>query len=99
MLSVNQINAQVKILEMWKATHIDSYPIKTEQKSESADKINTRVVSSGNLIKKGFSSTSQNTFLNDATRAWNKTPLTIKSCKSLFSAKKQIKEFVLTLPI
>ena len=31
MLSVNQINAQIKLIEMWKSTNIPNYPIKTEQ--------------------------------------------------------------------
>ena len=84
---------------MWKATHIENYHIKTEQKTGSADKISTRADSSGNLIEKGFSSTSWNTFLNDATRAWNKAPHKIKSCKSFYNAKKLIKEFVLTPPM
>ena len=30
MLSINQINAQVKLTEMWKAMNIEDYPIKGE---------------------------------------------------------------------
>ena len=30
MLSVNQINAQVKLTEMWKAQNIEDYPIQNE---------------------------------------------------------------------
>ena len=37
--------------------------------------MNTRADSCGKLIEKGFSSLSRNTFLNDATRAWNKIPV------------------------
>ena len=36
---------------------------------------------------------------NDATRAWNKAPNVIKNCNSLFSAKKAIKTFDMTLPV
>ena len=49
-------------------------------------------------MEEGFSEKSTCTFINDATRAWNKAPTTIKNCKSLFSAKKAIKSYVMTLP-
>ena len=32
MLSVNQINAQVKLTEMWKAHNVENYPLKLEKK-------------------------------------------------------------------
>ena len=34
MLSVNQINAQIKLTEMWKASNMKNYPIKLEKKSQ-----------------------------------------------------------------
>ena len=49
MLSVNQINAQIKLSEMWKPTHIPNYPVKTEQIIRSEDVVNTRAVSKGQL--------------------------------------------------
>ena len=42
---------------------------------------------------------SQRTFINDATRIWNKAPVTIRNSVTAFSAKKAIKEFIVTLPI
>ena len=33
MLSVNQINAQLKLTEMWKAKHVPNYPIKLEKRT------------------------------------------------------------------
>ena len=32
-LSVNQLNAQVKLAEIWKALHVDDYPLKIEQQN------------------------------------------------------------------
>ena len=32
MLSTNQINAQIKLLEIWKALKIDNYPLSVEKK-------------------------------------------------------------------
>ena len=59
----------------------------------------TRAVTSGQLIEEGVTTLAQNTFLNDATNAWNLVPETIKSCKTMWSAKKAIKQFVKTLPL
>ena len=36
---------------------------------------------------------------NDGAKGWNKTPIVIKNCKSLYSAKIEIKKFVKTLPV
>ena len=63
------------------------------------ERISTRAVSSGNLVEKGVSITSKNTFYNDAIKAWNLAPVSIKQCKTLWSAKNEIKKFVKTLPI
>ena len=72
MLSVNQINAQVKLLEMWKAHNIEKYPLKIERKSYNPNSAVTRAAFNGVLIEKGFSSISSKTFQNDAARIWNK---------------------------
>ena len=99
MISVNQINAQIKICEMWKSSHIPNYPIKTEPLQRSVEVANTRVVSLGHLKEGKLTNASQNFFLNDAMHIWNKTPISIKQCVSLYGAKKAIKAFVSALPI
>ena len=32
MLSVNQMNAQIKLRKLWKAENVDNYPLKFEKK-------------------------------------------------------------------
>ena len=59
----------------------------------------TRAVTNEKLIEEGKSILAQNTLINDATRAWNIIPDYIKTCKSFWSAKKAIKQFVMTLPL
>ena len=88
MLSVNQRNAQVKLSEMWKSTHIINYPIKTDSLQRNNDMRCTKAVSNGVLVESKTSNLSQKTFLNDAIHIWNLAPLEIKACESLFSAKK-----------
>ena len=61
MLSVNQINAQVNILEMWKATYFENYPLKIEEKIQSPELPITRSANSNQLQEKGFSVVSMGT--------------------------------------
>ena len=98
-LSVNQINAQIKLNEMWKSIHIVNYPIKTVLLECQSDVVNTRARSIGLLKETKVSYRSQKTFINDATHIWNLAPSAIKDCTSLYCAKKAIKAFVVSLPI
>ena len=98
-LSVNQLNAQIKIMEIWKALNIDHYPAKLKKVTLRNDRSKTRAVSNGTLIEEGKSILAKNTFLNDAIKAWNLLPDSIKNCKTLWSAKKATKNFVTTLPM
>ena len=99
MLSVNQINAQVKILEIWKAHHVENYPLKIEKKHYNPNTAVTRAANNSLLNEKGFSQISSKTFKNDAVRVWNKCPSNIKDCKMIYSAKKAMKDYVMNLPI
>ena len=52
MLSVNQLNAQVKLLEVWKAMNVEDYPLKIKQQEVSK----TDVSNSGRLLPGQFKS-------------------------------------------
>ena len=67
MLSVNQLNAQIKLSDMWKATHQENYPTKVTSLSSLANAPNTRHRTDGHLKEIGKTNTMQATFLNDAT--------------------------------
>ena len=99
MLSVNQINAQVKLTEMWKMQNVDNYPIQCEKQVVNNEQCTTRAVSRGDLVLKGQTLINQSTFINDASRHWNNAPNSIKRCNSLFSVKSEIKKHVMTLPL
>ena len=99
MLSVNQINAQVKLTEMWKMDNIKDYPMQIKRLETLNGARTTRAVTSGTLVEQGISNLATSTYINDSARIWNKAPLSIKECKTLMSAKKAIKTFVKTLPV
>ena len=97
---VNQLNAQMKLCEMWKANNVDNYPTKVHKRSINDDesRSTTRSTTKGVLLESGKSTLSQQTFINDATKAWNKAPTSIKNCVSITMAKKAVRVFVKTLP-
>ena len=99
MLSINQINAQIKLSDMWKANNLENYPIKIEKHFPINNSATTRASTFGKLIEKGSSRLTKDTQINDATHLWNIAPNEIKLSASVYSAKKAIKEFVKKLPM
>ena len=99
MLSVNQINASIKLTELWKATKSNECPLKiTRPLCENHMRMHS--TRNDNLLEtKGKSEVVWSTFLNDGIRLWNNAPLDLKNSTSIYSAKKLIKSFVKTLPI
>ena len=97
--SVNQLNARIKLLEIWKAKNIPGYPLQISQQSANNQRVVTRAEKNERPIEIGNSTLTQRTCISDAIRVWNKTPESVKNCTSEYQAKKKIKEFVKTLPI
>ena len=91
MLSFNQLNAQIKLNEMWKSIHIKNYPVKTQTLENQLDVMNTRARRAGLLKEQKVSCLSQRTFTNDAIHIWNMPPKSIKDCISVYSVKKRSK--------
>ena len=99
MLSMNQMNAHIKIIEYWKAENIPNYPIKVNKKSISDESMNTRSITTGKLVESGMSDLVKESFIGDGEKTWNKIPATIKNSKTLSMAKNEVKKFVKTLPV
>ena len=88
MLFINQLNAQIKLTEMWKASNIEKYPLDIKKFASSSSRTGTQTkgVTKENLIEP----MTKATFVGDATRIWNKAPDKIRQAKTLQSAKKEI---------
>ena len=99
MMSVNQINAQMKLSEMWKAVRDNDHPFNLEKKLAGPEVRSMRSITNGTLPVSSFSELSKNTFINDGVKAWNLAPISIKECNTFASAKIAIKKFVKTIPI
>ena len=90
-LSVNQINAQIKLLEIWKSFQSETYPMKWSRRNDLTQERRTRASESNQLNVEYGCSTLTSIFKNDAARVWNNAPDTVKSSTSLFSAKNTLK--------
>jgi hypothetical protein len=99
MLSVNQIAAQIKLTEMWKASNDPQYPIKMKTRERQENAVETRSVTRGDLTEVGRSTRAKKSFICDAAKVWNKAPEKIRTSKTLTTAKKAIREHCKSLPI
>ena len=101
MLSVNQTNAQIKLTEIWKAVNNEECPLKVVKMKDVLPErtLRSKQTSENNLQESGVSDLSKKSFINDGVKLWNRCPNNIKQSKSLISAKREIKKFVLNLPI
>ena len=99
MLSVNQLNAQIKLLEIWKSLNVDKYPLAIKLQSSDHAGVLTRADKQNRPCEVGKTSLTQKTCISDAIRLWNLAPDQIKACSSVGMAKDRIKKFVKTLPV
>ena len=99
LLSVNQTHAQIKLLEIWKSINVADYPIQVNRTFRPEEMATTRSLGSTQIQEYGRTYKTQKTCINDATKIWNQSPLEIKNCASLYSAKRAIKVYAKTLPI
>ena len=53
--SVNQLNPQMKLLDMWKPNNCINYPTKIKKMEANEDRSTTRAVTSGKLVESGTS--------------------------------------------
>ena len=71
MASINQLNAQIKLTEMWKTLNLDSHKNKTISDLKVEFRTGDRELRSafkGNLIETGATQKALKTFINDSTR-------------------------------
>ena len=99
MLSVNQLAAQIKLIEVWKAKNTEEYPIRMEFRATNENERTTRGAASGRAVETGKSHKAKSTFVGDATRLWNKAPPSVTNAGTLRIAKREIKLFCKQLPI
>ena len=55
MLSINQLNAQVKLVEIWKALYVEDYAMKINQQSSNTTRVSKKADTKGKPIEIGKS--------------------------------------------
>ena len=99
MLSVNQLNAKIKIMEIWKTFNVVRYPLTIDTQMVKSEMMNTRAMTSQRPIEQNVSTLIDKTCVSDSIKLWNKAPEEIKNCKSKYQLKKLARAFALTLPV
>ena len=90
MLSVNQINASIKLLEIWKSLNEEQHPLKIIQQSKPMEGASTRASVRGRPVETGGSNRLHNIAISDAICIWNKAPALIQESVSQYQVKKAI---------
>ena len=100
-LSVNRINAQTKITEVWKALNLETKDNKFKKSipQHNDGERESRSMTKGLLTINGHSVAARNCFINDSKKIWNKCPDELRNKKVAHPPKKLIKKFVKTLPL
>ena len=69
MMSVNQINAQIKLSEMWEAVNDEDHPFNLVKRESGPDVRSMRSISNEMLPVESFTELSKRTLINDGIKA------------------------------
>ena len=83
MLSVNQLQAQIKLTELWKAMNTGNNPLKFTLQCPTETGLVTRAVTEMKLVQKKGSTLTNDSFIYDATKLWNIAPESKKKHKHI----------------
>ena len=99
--SVNQLAAQIKLVECWKMENIEHYPLKLEPNNPNRAVTDRAIrVSSVKVWKDDARSVAAKlSFSRDSAKLWTAAPDKIKNATSLSIAKNEIKSFCNLLEI
>ena len=93
-LSINQLSAEIRLIEAWKAANLEAYclgeTLVKQSKSGYATRSNDVV-----LFDLGANDIHGSTgFVNTTAKLWNRSPVEIKKASTLDQAKREIRKFV-----
>ena len=99
--SVNQLSAEIKIIEAWKIMNIQDYPIKLwpNEPNRSTNGREVRGTSIRELKEDSSTKIGKTCFVIDTARLWNQSPAEIKMANTLNQAKTAIKNIANHYPL
>ena len=97
--SVNQLAAEIKLVEAWKCQNVEQYPLKLEPNNPNKNGSDRVIRTSSIKMWKDDAKTmaAKVSFSRDCARLWNNCPVSITQATTLNLAKKEIKKFCCTL--
>ena len=101
LLSVNQLAAQIKLIEVWKSVNVEGHPLSLDPYTNPERRCLTKLRPQQNRV---FNDThklkiTSHSFCTDAARVWNQAPAEIKSATTLNAAKSAILKYATSLPV
>ena len=98
--SVNQLAAEIKLIEVWKSLNTENSPIRLEPYNANSNPVQQLRTKSNRIFDDSANlKASRSSFNVDAARIWNMAPDRVRSAKSLAEAKRIIKLHTKSLPI
>ena len=101
LLSVNQLSAEIKLVEGWKIVNIEGHPLTLDPYNHQAQTSHmelrlqpTRVFNDTYKLQR-----SSHSFNIEASRLWNLAPAEIRSAPTLAAAKTAIRKYAKSLPV
>ena len=94
-LSINQLAAEVRLIEVWKALHPGSSLTGLFEKVQGT----TRAASQNRIKLEKYCKLRESSFLYPSSKLWNRAPLNIVEAKTESQARKAIRTFVKSLPL
>ena len=101
LLSVNQLAAKIKLMEIWKSLNNDGSPISLDPYRADGLEVTHDLRPKSNRVfnKNCRLQRFESSFHVDAARIWNAAPMAIRNAKSLATAKTKIVKFCVKLPV
>ena len=93
------MNAQIKLLDVWKSQKSVQHPTQWARRNDTNQERRTRAAEVNQLKEAYGGKILTSTFVNDAAKLWNKAPDCIKLSDTIHSVKKNIRDYIITLPI
>ena len=101
LLSVNQLSAKIKLVEVWKSIQNEDYPIKLDSYHATSRENSYELRPALNRTFNDYCRLKkfEHSFSIDAAHIWNAAPIDVTTAPTLTVAKNRIHTFCKTLPV
>ena len=99
-LSINQLNAETRLLEAWKSIHTEGYYMSDLLQVKPKNQHMGMRANDETLLEQGpIHKFANGSFIQRTAQIWNAAHRGVKEASSIYTAKRTIRQFVKTLPL